>query len=138
VTPAFLSGRAGDFEDFDGERSVDEGLLLNFCDDFRGGGLGGNGDKRFFFLLSFSFFSSFPLALVEFDEEDVSDSRNEGNPCASRTSTSLSSEALPMRLLVTGGRLYIGLVCRNRVGTLSGAIRPGDCEDIEVGVVSLL
>ena len=130
--------RAGDFETFDGEFSVDGGLLLNFCDDFRGGGLGGNGDKRFFFFLSFSFFSSFPLPLVELDEEDVSDSRNEGNPCVSRISTFLSSEALPMRLLVTGGRLCIGLVCRNRIGILSGAITPGDCEDIEVGVVSRL
>lgn len=47
---------------------------------------------------------------------------------------------LPVLRLVTGGRVKAGLCCRvlvrgkPRLGTKS----PGDCEDIEVGVVSRL
>ena len=40
---------------FDGESSGFElGDFLNFCEDFRGGGLGGNGERRFFFFFSFA------------------------------------------------------------------------------------
>lgn len=138
VGGAFMTGRAGDFDVLDGELSVEE-ASLNFCDDLLGGGLGGRGDKRFFFFLPLSFFPTFPWALtVELDEEEVSDSRSAGSPLPSVVAASLSSEALPMRLLVTGGRLSIGLPCRKRGVPLSGTISPGDCEDIEVGVVSLL
>jgi hypothetical protein len=46
---------------------------------------------------------------------------------------------LPALLLVTGGRVTAGLTCRNLRGLFfKGAIIPGDCEDIDVGVVSLL
>jgi hypothetical protein len=138
VDAASIIGRAGDFDAFDGELSAEE-VSLNFCDDFLGGGLGGSGDKRFFFFLPLSVFSSFPLPLtVELDEDEVSDSRSAGSPFPSAATVSFSSEALPMRLLVTGGRLWMGLPCRNRGVPLRGTISPGDCEDIEVGVVSLL
>jgi hypothetical protein len=135
---AFITGRAGDFDAFEGELSAED-VSLNFCDDLLGGGLGGRGDKRFFFFLPLSFFSSFPRPLtVELDEEDVSDSRNAGSPFPAAVTASFSSEALPIRLLVTGGRLSIGLPCRKRGVPLRGTINPGDCEDIDVGVVSLL
>jgi len=131
---AGIAGRAEVFEDFEllellaGEASLSDGEDLNFCDDFRGGGLGGKGDSLFFFLLlSFAFRSaiSFPFT-VEFDEEDVNDSRSDGRPCASSTTTSLSSGALPMRLRVTGGRVFIGLGWRKRGVILNGATTLGD------------
>jgi hypothetical protein len=70
-----ITGMAGVCDNFEGE-SCTSGDLLNFWDDFRGGGLGGNGDRRFFF-----FFFSLPLSspfIVEFDEEEVTDSRSDG------------------------------------------------------------
>lgn len=94
---------------FTGDVSAERGLLLNLTDDFLGGGLGGIGERRFFFFLSFSF-SSLSLALsftVELDEDDVSDSRTVDNALA-------SSEALPILLLVTGGRENFGLSWRRR------------------------
>lgn len=140
VATAFMTGRAGNLDGFDGEISKEEGLPVNFCDDFLGGGLGGNGDMSFFFFFAISFFSSFPVPLtVELDEDEVrDDSRRDGRPFASRVSISLSSEAPPMRLLVTGGRVCIGLACRSLGVILRGTTMPDDCEDIEVGVVSLL
>ena len=97
------------------------------------------GDSLFFFFFS----AADPVALspsltVEFDEEDVKDSRREGRPCTSIRVPSGSLLVLPARLRVTGGRLLIGLFCRSLGVILDGATTLGDCEDIEVGVVSLL
>lgn len=129
---------AGVRDDFDGEDSSDSSPrdFLNFCEDFRGGGLGGIGDKRFFFF----FLSPFSPLTVEFDDDDVRDSRSDGRPCTSRTpvSPSLGLGTLPARLLDTGGRLVIGLAWRRRGVIRRGATMLGDCDDIEVGVVSLL
>ena len=110
---------------------------MNFCEDFRGGGLGGNGDNRFFFLFFFS--SAFSPLTVEFEDDDVKDSRRDGKPCISSTPASASFELLPARLRDdSGGLLLIGLGCRSRGVIRRETARPGDCEDIEVGVVSLL
>jgi hypothetical protein len=102
---------AGDCDDFEGvPRTSSEGFL-NFCEDFRGGGLGGGGVNRFFF-----FFFSFPFPsplTVEFDDEDVADSRNEGRLSTAITTSSLS-EKLPAVLLAGGGLLIAGLPCRSR------------------------
>jgi hypothetical protein len=129
---------AGDCDDFEGvPRTSSEGFL-NFCEDFRGGGLGGGGVRRFFF---FFFSLPFPSPLtVEFDDDDVTDSRNEGWSCETTVTLGSSlSEKLPAALLVGGGLLMAGLPCGSRGGLIFiGAIMPGDCEDIDVGVVSLL
>lgn len=137
---------------------------MNFCDDLRGGGLGGNGESRFFFFFSEVFPSGvFPSALavdeptddegflfnfsvplpspltVEFDDEEVSDSRRAGRPLGSTTAGSVSFALLPDRpLKVTGGLFTAGLPCRTLDGVLRGAMMPGDMDDMDVGVVSLL
>jgi hypothetical protein len=83
--------------------------------------------------------SPFPPSLtVEFDEDDVSDSRKDGSPCASMGFASAVPGTLPFRLRDKGGRVLIGLGCRIRGVIPSGATIPGDCDDIEVGVVSRL
>lgn len=66
-----MTGWAGARGALDGE-STSSPFFLNFCDDFRGGGLGGSGDSLFFLRLSLPFLS--PSRTVEFDEEDVRDS----------------------------------------------------------------
>lgn len=75
---------------------------------------------------------------VEFEDEEVTDSRNDGK--VSTAGSSYSWGKLPSLLLVSGGRLLVaGLPCRNLGGAnFNGATIPGDCDDIEVGVVSLL
>jgi hypothetical protein len=107
-----------------GEDSVD------FCDDFRGGGLGGRGESPFFvffFSADSEFFGVPPPFTVEFEEDEVTDSCNDGNPWVSTAKFSASVGMLPALLLVTGGRLKAGLPCRSLgVGVLEGAITPGD------------
>ena len=87
------------------------GDFLNFWEDLRGGGLGGIGDRRFFLLLSLlsGVFGSF--FTVELEEEDVKDSLRAGSPCSSPPGKSFTLPLLPVRLLVTGGRVCAGLPC---------------------------
>ena len=102
----------------------------------RGGGLGGNGESLFFFLFSSAVPSPFT---VEFEDDDASDSRKDERPCGSMTGASVSFALLPARLLVvTGGLFTAGLPCRALEGVLRGAMIPGDMDDMDVGVVSLL
>ena len=110
-------------------------VLRNFCDDLRGGGLGGGGGSRLEGFLSLMFLS--PSLTVEFDEDEVRDSLTVAKPWGSIKSVSLG--VLPARLLVTGGLVIAGLSWRP-FGMTSrvGADRPGDCEDMDVGVVSRL
>lgn len=120
---------------------------LACLDDVLGGGLGGGGDSCC--LVSFVFFSFWPPSLsrtVELDDEDdVRDSRTAASPSGSalRASTSLLPALLRVTAL-TGGRVCAGLpVSRTPlggggIGIRIGAARPGDCEAIEVGVVSRL
>ncbi len=52
---------------------------------------------------------------------------------------STSFGVLPALLRVTGGRLCAGLPCRSLVVVVLGtAMIPGDCDDMDVGVVSRL
>ena len=61
---------------FEGDDSSEsERGFLNFWDDFRGGGLGGRGDNRFFFFFDSGVFCS--AFTVELDDDD---SRSEGRP----------------------------------------------------------
>ena len=108
-------------------------FLRNFCDDFRGGGLGGGGGSRGF-LSRFLFLS--PSRTVELEDEEAMDSLTAASPW----STLAGLPVLPALLRVTGGRETAGLFCRSLRGaaTRIGATRTGDCEDIEVGVVSRL
>lgn len=92
----------------------DSGDFLNFCDDFLGGGLGGKGESRlcFFFFAALASFS--PLSApftVEFDEEEVRDSRKDGSPWGSITGPEVSGslERLPVLRRVIGGRFCAGL-----------------------------
>jgi hypothetical protein len=80
---------------------------LNFCEDFRGGGLGGVGDNLFFFFCLLGLIESLT---VEFDEDDVTDSRKDGRPCTLNPEGPASLLVLPARRRVTGGRLLVGLV----------------------------
>lgn len=50
----------------------------------------------------------------------------------------MSLGKLPALRRVTGGLVRAGLCCRFLEEILRGAIRPGDCDDIDVGVVSRL
>jgi hypothetical protein len=112
-----IKGRAGLGDALDGE-SKSPGLgLLNFCDDFRGGGLGGRGESRFFFFFSFALASPFT---VELELEDVNDSLTTDKPLESTGDATTSiSEMLPPFLRVTletGGRFDAvdALPCRCR------------------------
>lgn len=126
-------GMAGSLAALDGDSSL-PGLWVNFCDDLRGGGLGGRGDSLFFFTDDFRSTS----LTVEFDDEDVRDSRTAARPWGSALNASISF-ALPALLRVTGGRVTAGLNCLVRgAGIRIGITRPGDCDDIDVGVVSRL
>jgi len=80
------------------------------------------------------------IRTVEFEDEDeVSASRTAASPLGSVINASGSLEMLPALLRVTGGLESAGLPCLSfAAGNRMGAIRPGDCEDIEVGVVSRL
>lgn len=114
--------------------------LRNFCDDLRGGGLGGMGANL---LVDFwrrvpPFFDA--SRTVEFEDDEVVDSRTAASPLGSLSRESGSLVMLPVRRLVTGGRVRLGLICLfltenpNRLG----ATNPGDWDDIDVGVVSRL
>ena len=59
---------------------VSERGFLNFCDDFRGGGLGGGGESLFFFFLDSGVLASTLMASVFTVELDDDDSRSEGRP----------------------------------------------------------
>jgi hypothetical protein len=73
ISGEVMTGFAGAWEVLEGDSASSLGAFLNFCDDFRGGGLGGKGLSLFFFFFFFSFV--FPSSLtVEFDEEDNPDS----------------------------------------------------------------
>jgi hypothetical protein len=112
---------------------------LNFCDDFLGGGLGGKGESLFFFFFSFVFPSPFSPFTVELDDEEVSDSLKGVRLCGSATGASFSFALLPDRpRMVTGGRFTAGLPCLTLEGVFTGATIPGDMDDMDVGVVSLL
>ena len=67
--------------------------------------------------------------MVDDDDEEVADSRTAVNPLLCDTGISSAGNFL----LVTGGRLLVGLVCRRR-GTLIGVPTPGEWEDMDVGV----
>jgi len=131
-----INGWAGSREDFEGDSSSSR-LFLSFCDDFRGGGLGGSGDSLFFFL---SFLS--PSRTVELDDEDVKDSLTAARPRGSALTGSASFDMLSALLRVIGGLVNGESACLIRVpavGIRIGATRPGDCDEIEVvGVVSRL
>lgn len=74
-----------------------------------------------------------PSRSVETEEEE--DSRTEGSPWASKL------EAISSVIFrVVGGRLRVGLSCRILVVVfmVMGATRPGDADDIEVGVELML
>jgi hypothetical protein len=142
-----ITGFAGACDGFEGDSCSSGRFFLNFCEDFRGGGLGGNGDSLFFFFLSSGLLPSriLPSRLlpspftVELDDDEVSDSRRDGRPCGSTIGTSISFAVLPdLPLMVTGGLLTAGLPCRTLEGVFKGAMIPGDMDDMDVGVVSLL
>jgi hypothetical protein len=133
------AGWAGSEDDLDGMSSSSR-LLLNFCDDLRGGGLGGSGDSLFFFFfLSLSFLS--PSRTVELDDEDVRDSLTAAKPWRSALIDGPSFGILPALLRVTGGLVWADSACLTLAagaGIRIGATRPGDCDDMDVGVVSRL
>jgi hypothetical protein len=138
-TGEVITGLAGACDGFEGDSCSSGRFFLNFCDDFRGGGLGGNGESLFFFFFSFSFGLLFSPFMVELDDEEVSDSRRDGRPCVSTTGASVSFALLPDRpLMLSGGLFTAGLPCRIREGVFRGAMIPGDMDDMDVGVVSLL
>ncbi len=69
----------------------------------------------------------------------MSDSRKDERPWGSTAVPSISFALLPARrLAVTGGLFKAGLPCRTLEGVFSGAMMPGDMDDMDVGVVSLL
>jgi hypothetical protein len=140
-----ITGLAGTAEGFEGEASISslskDFDFLNFWLDFLGGGLGGIGDNLFFFFFSFSFSFPFPSPLtVEFELEEVTLSLKLGKPCVSSSAAGI----LAVLFLVTiGGRLRFraGEAWRSRgvvMVVLLGAMIPGDWEEMDVGVVSLL
>lgn len=78
---------------------------------------------------------------VEFDEDDVKASLSAGSPCESIVAppASFPAEVLPVLLRVTGGRVCTGLPCCSLgVKGFADTNIPGDCDDMEVGVVFLL
>jgi len=138
-----ITGLAGLCDCFDGELNSPDLGFLNFWLDFLGGGLGGKGESLFFFFLSFTLLFPSPLT-VEFELLDVRDSLTIDKPLDSTGDPveSISAE-LPALLLVvldTGGLFIIGAFpCRSRgVVVFMGRKIPGDCDDMDVGVVSLL
>lgn len=76
---------------------------------------------------------------MEVDDDEFTDSLTMDRPSGSALSSRTSFEALPALLRVTGGRVAAGLLCLDlEAGSRIGATRPGDWDDIEVGVVSRL
>jgi hypothetical protein len=132
-----INGWAGSRDDLEGDPASSR-VFATFCDDFRGGGLGGSGDSLFcFFFLSFLS----PSRTVELDEEDVNDSLTAARPCGSALTEPTSFDMLSALLRVTGGLVRAGsrgLIRLPVAGIRIGATRPGDCDEIEVGVVSRL
>ena len=115
-------------------------LRVALCEDVLGGGLGGGGDSLFFFLLSCLSCLS-PSRTVELDDDDVSDSRTAARPRGSALKESPSFGMLSALLRVTGGLVKgesASLIRPPVAGIRIGATRPGDCDEIEVGVVSRL
>jgi len=134
-----INGWAGSREDLEGDSSSSR-LFLNLCDDCRGGGLGGSGDSRFFFFF-LSFLDLSPSRTVELEDEDVKDSLTGARPCGPALTESASFDMLSVLLRVIGGLARAESACLIRlpaVGIRIGATRPGDCDEIEVGVVSRL
>lgn len=70
---------------------------------------------------------------VDEDEDEVADSRTDGRPARCVRCGSSWCCALGNFLLVTGGRLRVGLVCLLN-GAFAGVPMPGDADDMEVGV----
>jgi hypothetical protein len=113
-------------------------LLVDWWDDFRGGGLGGRFDDPLVLLFSFVLT---PARTVEFDDDEVDNSLTTANPCGSALTEPASFEVLPALRRVTGGRVSDASACRILLpgaAILIGATNPGDCDDIDVGVVSRL
>jgi hypothetical protein len=117
--------------------------ILACLDDVLSGGLGGGGDSCCRALALLSFLS--PSRTVELEDDDVSDSRTAASPSGSalRASTSLLPALLRVTAL-TGGLVCAGLPVSltplggGGMGIRMGAASPGDCEAIDVGVVSRL
>ena len=108
---------------------------MNFCDDLRGGGLGGTGDILFF--LIFSLLS--PPRTVPFDDEEdeLRDSRIAARVCVGATDVLVPfpfDESLPK----LPARPRTG--CRNlgADGMRTEDIIPGEWDEMDVGVVSRL
>lgn len=70
---------------------------------------------------------------VDEDEDEVKDSRTDGRPALCVRCVSSGCCAFGNFLLVTGGRLRVGLVCLLN-GVLAGVPMPGDADDMDVGV----
>lgn len=76
---------------------------------------------------------------VELDEEEVNASLTTARPWESVPKASLSFETLAALLRVTGGLVSAGLACLGLKAVLrNGMTRPGETEDMDVGVVSRL
>lgn len=107
--------------------------LSAWCaDDFRGGGLTGGAPACFWAFLSVP-------RTVELDDEDVRDSLTAARPSGSPLRTSASPDKLLPLRRVTGGRVRPGLPCCILGGAKRvGKTRPGDWDDMDVGVVSRL
>ncbi len=139
ISGEVMIGCAGACDGLEGDSCSSGRFFLNFCDDFRGGGLGGNGESLPFFFYSFFFPSLLYPFTVETEGDEVSDSRRGVRPCGSAMGASVSFALLPDRpRIVTGGLLTAGLPCRTLEGVFRGAMMPGDMDDMDVGVVSLL
>ena len=108
-------------------------------EDSRGGGLGGGGERRRGVLWTWVASTrsaparSAPFT-VEDDDDEVPDSRSAGSPWYCDSSVSSCAGKFPILLLVTGGRLRVGLTCLSRIGDLAESGMPGECDDIDVGV----
>ncbi len=71
--------------------------------------------------------------MVDEDDDEVADSLTAVRPLFCEGMISSAGNFL----LVTGGRLLVGLICPLN-GALIGVPTPGDCDDIVVGVEVLL
>lgn len=133
-----IDGWAGSRDDFEGDSSSSR-FFLNFCDDFRGGGLGG-GAGSFLFCL-WSFLSASRTVALDDDDDEASDSLTAARPWVWALTESMSFDMLPVLLRLTGGLAWATSTClilATDVGIRMGATSPGDCDEIEVGVVSRL
>lgn len=106
---------------------------MKYIEDICDWGLGGSADKRDVDVFSFCLTDS-PVRMVEADEDDIEDSRTADSPRSSRR-----FEFSSVCRRVTGGTLLcIGLACLNLEGVFVVKARPGECDDIEVGVEVML